>query len=123
MSKFNKTISKYLIDSDMDYIKNLAMTAIIKYVEEILGDNIKVRYSKHIDQDVIEWEYPSNIGCQVMISNSGQVFASAANLNVEYIPDGDNELFECHSVFIKNFNDFFGEAFTDLIKTMKNLNS
>jgi hypothetical protein len=91
-------------------------------IENCLEYLVDVEYSVQDNDIIFTWEYSNDIGCMISISDKGQVFASVGK---DYPGDGeafdndDYQLFEDHSVFIKEWEDFFSGNFTDLIHQMK----
>lgn len=122
MNKFD-LLYESLIQPSNNIVLNLALKEIAGEIENCLEYLADVKYSIQDNEVIFTWEYSNGIGCMISISDKGQVFASVGKDypgDEEAFDNDDYQLFEDHSVFIKEWEDFFsGGNFTDLIHQMK----
>lgn len=121
MNKFN-LLYESLVQPSNNIVLNLALKEIKEEIENCLEYLVDVDYSIQDNDVIFTWEYSNGIGCMISISDNGQVFASVGREypgDEEAFDNDDYQLFEDHSVFIKEWEDFFSGNFTDLIHQMK----
>jgi hypothetical protein len=88
---------------------NFFETLVIKKLQSVIEDVILNEAEiKYVGNQTFEWTYDNGIGCQIMIANDGQVFASAAREypgDKEAFDNDDYKVFDNHSVFIHDIDD------------------
>ena len=98
-----------LLFEEIMEVSNFFETLVIKKlqgeIEDIILNEAEIKY---IGNQTFEWTYDNGIGCQIVIANDGQVFASAARPypgDKEAFDNDDYKVFDNHSVFIHDLDD------------------
>ena len=98
-----------LLFEEIMEVSNFFETLVIKKLQGVIEDVILNEAEiKYIGNQTFEWTYDNGIGCQIMIANDGQVFASAAREypgDKEAFDNDDYKVFDNHSVFIHDIDD------------------
>ena len=98
-----------LLFEEIMEVGNFFETLVIKKLQSVIEDVIQNEAEiKYIGNQIFEWTYDNGIGCQIMIANDGQVFASAARHydgDKEAFDNDDYKVFDNHSVFIHDIDD------------------
>jgi hypothetical protein len=112
-----------LLFEEIMEVGNFFETLVIKKLQSVIEDIIVNEAEiKYIGNQTFEWTYDNGIGCQIMIANDGQVFASAARPypgDKEAVDNDDYQIYDNHSVFIHNIDDL--TDFKILIEEMLDL--
>lgn len=104
-NKFNIVFEDIMAEIKNNYLESLAVKKIMGVLSDIILDEAEVEY---IGNNTFEWAYDNGISCQILISETGQVFASAAREypgDKEAFDNDDYQVFDNHSVFIYDLDD------------------
>ena len=88
-----------------NFFEILVIKKLQSVIEDVIQNEAEINY---IGNQTFEWTYDNGIGCQIMIANDGQVFASAAREypgDKEAFDNDDYKVFDNHSVFINDIDD------------------
>ena len=88
-----------------NFFETLVIKKLQGEIEDIILNEAEIKY---IGNQTFEWTYDNGIGCQIVIANDGQVFASAARPypgDKEAFDNDDYKVFDNHSVFIHDLDD------------------
>jgi hypothetical protein len=110
------------IPENQSFFEKLIIDAILLQIKKYVGVE-----AKYIGNFTFEWEFANKIGCQIMISDNGQVFASAANSypgDKEAFDSDDYQLYDNHSCFIHSLTDIIEYSeFSKLLEDMLQFNN
>jgi hypothetical protein len=88
-----------------NFFETLVIKKLQSVIEDVILNEAEINY---VGNQTFEWTYDNGIGCQIMIANDGQVFASAAREypgDKEAFDNDDYKVFDNHSVFIHEIDD------------------
>ena len=119
-NKFNMVFEEIMSEINNNIFETLVVKKLTDVISDILINEAEVKY---IGNKTFEWTFDNGIGCQIMIADDGQVFASAARPypgDKEAFDNDDYQVFDNHSVFIHDIDDL--TDFQILIEEMLDLN-
>jgi hypothetical protein len=103
-NKFNVVFEDIMAEINNNFFETLVVKKLTDVIEDII-DEAEVKY---IGNNTFEWTYNNGISCQILISETGQVFASAAREypgDKEAFDNDDYQVFDNHSVYIHDIDD------------------
>jgi hypothetical protein len=119
-NKFNMVFEEIMSEINNNIFETLVVKKLTDVISDILINEAEVKY---IGNKTFEWAFDNGIGCQIMIADDGQVFASAARPypgDKEAFDNDGYQVFDNHSVFIHDIDDL--TDFKILIEEMLDLN-
>ena len=122
--KFDLAYEAYMSSinpENQSFFEKLVIDVIIQQIEDVLGID-----ATYIGNYTFEWEFANKIGCQIMIADNGQIFASAANPypgDKEAFDNNDYQLFDDHTYFIHTLDDIVNGDFNIVLRNFIKFNN